>query len=303
MQKNSIILRQIVISSLFLAIAVVLNLLTSFYIPLFGVNGAKISFAGVFTFFPAMLFGPLYGAAVGGLTDLIGYILKPAGAYIPLITLTAILGGFLNGLLWNAFRKIDTKRLRIIAISFFSLLFVFGVIMHISLYYDGIIQSFYASSNNMFSKEAALSLLKSNDLLPTSKLMILFSQFSTPEKFPAEFALHSNMMTIGFEIVALLGILVSSFDIIFKRERKNIPTIGAFSFIVVMLISGLITTTLNTGVLMLYFESLAQRAFMLLWIPRAVKAIFESAFQAYLASILYTIYSNSILKKHTLTNN
>ena len=72
----------------------------SLYIPLFGQNGMSVGISGIFSMLPAFLFGPVYGMIVSGLSDLLGYLLKPMGAYLPLMTLIVALGGFLRGALW-----------------------------------------------------------------------------------------------------------------------------------------------------------------------------------------------------------
>ncbi|HBM81036.1 MAG TPA: ECF transporter S component, partial [Clostridiaceae bacterium] len=46
---------------------------------------------------PAILFGPLYGGIASGILDVLGYMLKPDGAYIPWLTVTAIAGGIITG--------------------------------------------------------------------------------------------------------------------------------------------------------------------------------------------------------------
>ena len=62
--------RKLTVSAIFLALAIIVKVFATFMVPLFGANGMKIEFWGIFTTFPAILFGPLYGAVVGGLCDL-----------------------------------------------------------------------------------------------------------------------------------------------------------------------------------------------------------------------------------------
>ena len=289
MRKENIVLKKIVISAMFLAIAVSLNMLSSFYIPLFGANSVKVSFGGVFTLFPAILFGPLYGAVVGGLSDLIGYILKPTGAYIPFLTLTAALGGALQGFLWMSLKKRNDKSLRIIMVSAFTIIGIYGIISNISLNVDGIMNGFIAFEKDMPTREAAKLLLDGNSLTFPTKVVIQFAQFAKPGEYAAELAMYSNMLTIGPEILALsgLGITLLRFK---KLKAFSTGNVTPFTFTAVMLISGLIISTINTFILMVYIPSLAQRAFMLLWIPRIIKEVFVSAVQSYLAITLYAVY-------------
>ena len=75
MTKASSSLRRMAVSALFLSIALVLKTFFSFQIPLFGQNGMSVGISGVFSMMPSLLFGPFYGAAVSGLSDLLGYLI------------------------------------------------------------------------------------------------------------------------------------------------------------------------------------------------------------------------------------
>lgn len=58
----------------------------------------KINLAFIPAAFGAVLLGPVYGAAIYGLTDLIGALLLPFGPYHPGFTVCAALMGFIYGL-------------------------------------------------------------------------------------------------------------------------------------------------------------------------------------------------------------
>ena len=45
-------------------------------LPLFGASGMNVGFGGIFTAFPAFLFGPLYGGVATAISDLLGVIIK-----------------------------------------------------------------------------------------------------------------------------------------------------------------------------------------------------------------------------------
>ncbi|MEE0411066.1 MAG: hypothetical protein UD759_09810 [Clostridia bacterium] len=64
--------------ALFLAMALVLRNF-SYMVFMGGRAGMRLGVSGFFSKMPAILFGPMYGAAVSGLTDLFGYVLKPDG--------------------------------------------------------------------------------------------------------------------------------------------------------------------------------------------------------------------------------
>ena len=81
----------------------------SFPIPLFGANAVRVTLDGAFMALTAILFGPIYGATSYVVIDLLGQIIKPIGAYIPLITLVVALLGFLQGVFYKALKKIPEK--------------------------------------------------------------------------------------------------------------------------------------------------------------------------------------------------
>lgn len=59
----------------------------------------KISFAFLPVAIGAMLYGPMAGGIIGGLSDLVGAILFPIGMYFPGFTLSAFLIGVIYGVL------------------------------------------------------------------------------------------------------------------------------------------------------------------------------------------------------------
>lgn len=104
-------LQRLTISAVFIALAVVAK---TIQIPVYilGYDGMHISAAGLFSTLPALLFGPLYGGAVSGIVDVIGFFAAgTAGAFNPLYTLTAILNGVLKGLLWNLFLRLKNIKI------------------------------------------------------------------------------------------------------------------------------------------------------------------------------------------------
>lgn len=58
----------------------------------------KVGFAFITVFVGAYMYGPMGGAIVNGIGDLIGALLFPVGPYYPAFTLTAILVGIVFGL-------------------------------------------------------------------------------------------------------------------------------------------------------------------------------------------------------------
>lgn len=139
---RSRLLRRMTFSAVFIALAVVAKLLLSIRIPLLGADGLRVSLAGVFTAFPAIVCGPVYGGVASAVSDLIGYFIKPDGAYIPWLTLTAFAGGVLKGLLWRALageRRRGGFRATVVAVL--VLFGALGVCSHVALAHDGVINS------------------------------------------------------------------------------------------------------------------------------------------------------------------
>lgn len=61
--------------------------------------GIKVSFKFISVFMTAVLFGPLWGGAVGALADVIAFVINPVGGvFLPQITMIEFLHGFVYGL-------------------------------------------------------------------------------------------------------------------------------------------------------------------------------------------------------------
>ena len=103
-------IKRIVQVGLLIALAVVVRNF-SVMLPIAGVSGLRISFGEAFTKIAAILFGPLYGGISSGSLDVIGFFLAGGafGPYIPWITVDAVLGGTMTGLLWILAGKINKK--------------------------------------------------------------------------------------------------------------------------------------------------------------------------------------------------
>ncbi len=138
--KRSELTFRLSLSAAFLALALICKLFFSIPIPFFGAGGIRVGIGGIFTAFPAILFGPIYGGAVSALSDFLGAMIKPDGAYIPWLTLTAFAGGFVKGLLFrlilnpNLFRKLS----KILALVFL-IMGIIGTMVHIQLIQDDVV--------------------------------------------------------------------------------------------------------------------------------------------------------------------
>lgn len=129
MQKSAKVhLTKITVTAMCIALATVCRMFLEFMIPVGGANTLRVSVEGIFLTLPAMLFGPVYGGVSSGLMDIIGSILKPAGAYNLLITLAAALLGVLRGLFWKLFEKRSHIFATVFGVVLFGLFFGFGAV-------------------------------------------------------------------------------------------------------------------------------------------------------------------------------
>ncbi len=106
--------------ALLLAMEVVLSRFLSIATPI-----AKIGFGFVPVVLAAVLYGPLWAGALGGLADFLGAILFPTGAYFPGFTLTAALVGCVYG--WFLFDRPITWKNTLGAVSVISLVCHLGL--------------------------------------------------------------------------------------------------------------------------------------------------------------------------------
>lgn len=217
--KRRRILYSIAVSAVFLSFALVLKTLTSFYLPILGAAGLKVDFSGIFTAFPALMFGPLYGGAVSALADIFGYILKPAGAYIPLMSLTAFISGFLTGLIWrfalNNIKKNNRMATAVIA-AVFLLPGIFGVTAHAALNADNIISGLTAGSTELPTRGQ----ISSAEMSPLSRFVCNLARYSNDT-----ITLKGTTWAPGAEIIAI----PESYDIDGYPYKINKIAANAFS--------------------------------------------------------------------------
>ena len=79
-------------------ILIAMNIILSRFLSINAWN-LKIGFTFVSVFIAAYFFGPVFGAIVAGVGDVIGAMLFPSGPFFPGFTATAVLTGLLYGLL------------------------------------------------------------------------------------------------------------------------------------------------------------------------------------------------------------
>ncbi len=80
----------------------------------------RITFSGIPNQIAYYLFGPIVGGVFGGAMDILAFIMKPTGGYLPGFTLSAILRGILYGVFFYkkkmTFRRILVAELIVIII-------------------------------------------------------------------------------------------------------------------------------------------------------------------------------------------
>lgn len=94
--------RRLVILALMVSLNVVLTRFASVRIAIGGIEGIRIGFGTFPAILAGLTMGPLAGAMVGAIGDVVGFVLHPMGAYLPHFTVTAALTGVLPPILWKA---------------------------------------------------------------------------------------------------------------------------------------------------------------------------------------------------------
>ncbi|MCL1998312.1 MAG: folate family ECF transporter S component [Turicibacter sp.] len=278
---SSLRVRKLVISAMFLALALVMRTFFSLEIPLFGASGMRIGVTGIFTSVPAILFGPFYGMVVSGLNDFIGHHMRPTGAWIPYITMTAALAGFLRGGLWMLLRNKKAVSLRICVIIFAASALGIGISNSLLLSRDGVDGNFFEQYTLEMSVNAQglpVRTIVDPSLIDTQN-MALISQMAInrsvnarePNELISEFIMFmtTTMIIIGIFSAALIVIGWAASKFILK-ERKSGDYIMAL--LIAMLTAALVQSLLNTFILRFTLPAWQLLPFSLVAIPRAIQS-------------------------------
>lgn len=241
----------LVLTGLLIAISLVIKYFST-YVYILGIPALRVGFSGPFSNLPGILFGPVIGGITKALVDVLGYLMKPTGGYIPLLTVTAILGGILVPILWKSLKNIDSNKLQKIFLVIFLGIGFLGFTNHIFI---------------LFFPETSIA----------QSILLLGGK-------------NEGIATIGLEATSLIGLILYTVNYYVKKKYKNSFIQDNFLKLIIALgISGIIVTTLNTQILRLFIPALSKKAFMLLWIPRLIEEILMTIFNAYVVSLLLQV--------------
>lgn len=290
---TSIHLRRMVISAMLLAMGLVMRTFFSVDIPLFGASGLRLSVHGIFTTIPAILFGPVYGAIISGLFDFLGHHLRPQGAYIPWLTLTSALGGFIRGALWMLLKNRKTIFTRVGVASFGVAILLIGLINTDLLSRDGVTGSFYDAYTVEMSINAAglpvrtidQEAIDMTDMSLISRMVITRSMnVREPNEMISETIMFLTTAMIGSGVLVLL--LLSINLIVDKYLFKGEAPVFTTSLLVAMLTAAILVSTLNTWILRFTLPAWQQLPFSLIWLPRVMQSVATTTVVTYFVVLL-----------------
>jgi len=232
-------------------------------IPIGGVNGMRISVSGFFTKMPSLLFGPVYGGAVGGLSDFLGWLIRQdEGAYIFPMTLTAALGGVISGL---AFRFFRDKEFNIKTDIIYLLISgIFGIISIINLVTIG--------------------------FAPQSAYGIFLLGLNNSRQF---------LLTYGCAICCIFAHIFYILNYIVTRHFEKDFAQLYFKILMTLFIAYIPVTTINTFILLWFYPALQKLDFLVVYIPRLIEEIVISLISAYVLAFLYRLY-NKLKKRYII---
>jgi len=257
-KSSSQIFRKIIQTSLLIALALAVRSL-SVMITFMGAPGMRISFAHVFSRMPALLFGPFFGGLSTGIDDVFGYIIKPEGAYIPLLTLTQILDGVLTGFIFKEFKKAETKRIQT---TMWVTFIIIGVIGLVNL----LISKFYPQSNLALALD---SMGKRKDYL-----------------------------ILGLVAVSIIGLMLMLLNYAVKKRFPDSDVHKYYlKLLLTFGLVGIPITILNTYILILFIPGLSNIGFTLFLIPRLLEEILMTVIISYISAFLLAVYERVIYKK------
>lgn len=115
-------------AALLAAISIVLTRVFSVMVPLGGLPALRIGFGSIPIMLSGMMFGPLIGGITGLVSDLLGYMMNPQGAFFPGFTVSSVLFGVLPGILFRTLKIQKQKFNYNVVNAFIVLAFAVGMI-------------------------------------------------------------------------------------------------------------------------------------------------------------------------------
>ncbi|MFA5527177.1 MAG: folate family ECF transporter S component [Peptostreptococcales bacterium] len=97
--------KKLILSALLIAISIILTRFLSFYVPIGGSTTVRAGIGHIPILLAGMFLGPLAGAFVGGISDVLGVVMFAPYAPFPGFTLSAVCLGFLAGLCMKFFKN------------------------------------------------------------------------------------------------------------------------------------------------------------------------------------------------------
>lgn len=118
MTANHVNTRHLVWGGLLVALAVVMGFYNVYLPP----NGSRLTFRFIPLLYGSIVLGPFMGACIGGVADLLTYVMTPGspGAFFPGFTITAILMGLFPGFLIK--KGSDATITKLVIVCFVSFL-------------------------------------------------------------------------------------------------------------------------------------------------------------------------------------
>ena len=244
--------KKTIISAMFLAIALILNQVLRFEIPIGGASMLRISTSGPFLRFVGILFGPLYGGIIAALSDVMSFFIsnRSGAGFLWPLTVVAFCRGAVTAFLWHKVKRINFK---IVSILY---LFMFGMIVLV-----GIVNQTYVS----------------------------FFPYNQYTQFILGANNNVGFFTWGAILIGSVGIVlhVGAFKI-FKKLDKQENFSLYLRLMSCVLLPGLFFTTVNTWLLV---ELLSlQMGFIFFWVPRMVNEVFSVIFTVYVLILLINLY-------------
>jgi len=281
MTAQSLHLRRLIASAIFLAISLVLRATASGYIPLFGIQGQRIGIHGAFSILPAILFGPWYGAVVSGLSDVLGHFTNPTptgGPWLWQITLVATLGGFVRGWAWRLLKNRSTQGTRGVIIGLTLIFLAFGSFGFVQLRQEGITRYFYDNIEDP-------STVDTTDMNFIGRLLITRTQ--NTQRPPVQLAYRINETVYAPIAAGVLGLLLLVVDLVLskKLEKDNHFRIMPLAITIILVSLGINTAN---SVILWSFAAPAWGAFpfMYIWLPRALISLLNSIVNVFVVALL-----------------